>query len=334
VRSKVKWNDRSTLSIKDPSKALREGVGTSGEINALLFNALKNAGYKVYPVVMSLRSRGRIPMTYPSSDNLNYFAVQVIAADTTYYMDATRPYCGLNVIPVDCLVDKALCMYEKGFDWIDLTKMGNNSERTGLIVAFNEEGILTGKKSKNYAGECAFSFKQSYEDAKDEAEFIQKTETNNEISISDFSVEEKRNPNFSFTEVYNFTANNIQLEDDEIVTIHPLLFETMKTNPFKSEERKLPIEFNYPEDDRINVNITIPEGYILDEAPASARIVYGENNEIDFSYMLQSNETSVQIAYRFKLNTCIVPATDYTGVRDFMAKVYAKCNEMLIFKKR
>jgi hypothetical protein len=333
VRSKVKWNDRTTLSINNPSKALKEGVGTSGEINALLFNALKNAGYQVHPVVMSLRSRGRIPMTYPSIDNLNYFVVQVAIGDAIYYMDATRPYCDLNVIPVDCLVYNALCVYETGFAWLDLTTLGTNTERTNLIVAFNEDGILTGKKSKSYAGECAFSFKKTYEGYKDEAEFIQKTETNNEISITGFSVEEKRNPNFSFTETYDFTSNNIQLGEDDILTVNPLLFETMKSNPFKSEERKLPIEFNYPEDDRINVNMAIPAGYALDEAPESARILFGENNEIDFSYMIQKNETSVQIAYRFKLNTCVIPVTDYTGLRDFMAKVYTKCNEMLIFKK-
>ncbi|MDR0798173.1 MAG: DUF3857 domain-containing protein [Dysgonamonadaceae bacterium] len=333
VRSKVKWNDRSTLGINSVSKALKEGVGTSSEINAILFNALQNAGYTVSPVVMSLRSRGRIPMTYPSIENLNYFVVQVKAADKVYYMDATRSYCDLNVIPVDCLVDKALCINDKNFTWIDLSKTGNNAERSSLIVSFNEDGVLTGKKIESYVGECAFSFKQRYGNAKDEAEFVEKLETNNDIVISNYSIEEKKNPTFGFTESYEFTSNNNLLGDETIITLPPLLFETMKTNPFKSEERKLPIEFNYPEDDRMNINIAIPNGYVLDEAPVSARFIYGDNNEMEFSYMVQANETNVQIAYRLKLATCVIPATDYEGVRDFMSKVYAKCHEMLIFKK-
>ena len=330
VRSKVKWNEYNTLYANNPSKALKEGVGNSGEINSLLFNAVKNAGYDAGVVVMSLRSNGRIPMTYPGRDKFNYFVIQVKAGEKTYYMDATRTYCDLNVIPVDCLVDNALCIYDKNFNWINLTKTGNNTLRTNFLVSFNEDGILTGKKSGNRTGENIFTFKQKYEKAKDEEEYIKKLETDNEISIADYKVEEKPQ---SLVETYSFTSNTIRLEGENIVTIHPLLFETMQSNPFKHEERKLPVEFSYPEDDRINVNIVIPQGYVLDESPKSERFVYGDNNEIDFSYLVQANENSVQIAYRFKLDTCIVPADHYAKLRDFISKVYAKCQEVLVLKK-
>ena len=333
VRSKVKWNEHNTLYINNPSKALKEGVGSSGEINSLLFNTIKNAGYDAGAVVMSLRSNGRIPMTYPGTDNFNYFIVQVKIGEKMYHMDATRSYCDLNIIPVDCLVDNALCIYEKNFKWVDLTKTGNNTSRINLFVSFNEDGILTGKKSEARTGECIFSFKKSYEKAKDEAEHIGKIETDNEISITDYKIEEKPQ---SLVETYSFTSNIIRLEDENIVAIHPLLFETMQRNPFKQEKRKLPVEFSYPEDERIYVNIIIPEGYVLDEAPKSERFVYGEDNSIDFSYLVQTDEANgniVQIAYRFKLDTCIVPADQYAELRDFISKVYAKCQEVLVFKK-
>jgi len=333
VRSKVKWNDRNTLIINNVSKALKEGVGTSGEINALLLNALRNAGYTAYPVAMSLRSRGRLPMTYPSIENLNYFVVRVIIGDKNYYLDATRSYCDLNVIPVDCMVERALCVFDKGFDWINLLNIGNNTERTNLLVSFNEDGILTGKRIKNYMGTCAYSFKQSYKNAKDEADFIQKVETSNDISISGYTVEEKRGANYAFAETYEFTSNAVQLGDNPIVTFTPLLFETMRSNYFKSEERKLPVEFVYPKDDRINISIIIPEGYTVDEAPQSTRFVYGDNNEIEFSYMVQVSEQNVQIAYRLNRNSCLIPATDYTNLRDFWAKMYAKCQEVIVLKK-
>jgi hypothetical protein len=332
VRSKIKWNERNALYINDPSKALKEGVGNSADINSLLFNAIKNAGYETSAVLMSLRSRGRIPMTYPSRDNFNYFVVQVKCGGKTYYMDATRSYCDLNVIPVDCLVDNALCITDKNFNWVNLTltQIGSNSLRANLFVSFNEEGILTGKRSQILIGEPIFSFKQNYEKSNDEAEHVRKIETNNDISITDYLIDEKR---VSLIETYNFTSNTIRVNGDNILTIHPLLFETMKNNPFKKEERKLPIEFNYPEDNRISVVFSIPEGYTLDEAPKSERFIFGDDNLIDFSYQVQANENNVQIAYRFKLDTCIVPATQYEGLRDFFSKVYAKCQEVLVFKK-
>jgi len=330
VRSKVKWNERNTLYINNPSKALKEGVGSSGEINSLLFNAVKNAGYEAGVVVMSLRSNGRIPLTYPSRDNFNYFIVQVKCGEKTYYIDATRAYCDLNIIPVDCLVDNALCIYEKNFNWVNLTKTGNNASRISLLVSFNEDGVLTGKKSEIRTGECIFSFKQNYEKSKDEEEYTKKLETNNEISITDYKIDNNLQ---SVVEKYNFASNTIRLENENIVAVPPLLFEAMQNNPFKQEERKLPIEFNYPEDERINVHFIIPEGYVLDEAPKSERFVYGDNNSIDFSYLVQASGNSVQIVYRFKLDTCIIPSDQYAELRNFISKMYAKCNEVLVFKK-
>ena len=332
VRSKVKWNERNTLYINNPAKALKDGAGSSGEINALLFNAVRNAGYDAAVVVMSLRSNGRIPLTYPGRDNFNYFIVQVKMGEKTYYMDATRAYCDLNIIPVDCMVDKALCiMNDNKFSWVDLTRTGNNTSRINLLVSFNEDGVLTGKKSELLTGENVFSFKQTYEKSKDEAEYIRKIETDNDISVTDYKIETKQS---ALVESYGFTSNTIRMDNENILTVQPLLFETMQKNPFKQEKRKLPVEFNYPQDERINVNFAVPKGYALDEAPKSERFVYGDDKSIEFSYLVQANETNIQIAYRFKLDTGIVPATQYEGLRDFISKVFAKCQELLVFKKQ
>ena len=332
VRSKVKWSGRNTFYIDNPTKALKDGIGSSGEINSLLFNAVKNAGFDAGVVAMSLRSNGRIPLTYPSQDKFNYFIVQVKAGEKIYYLDATRSYCDLNVIPVDCLVDKALYIRDnKNFSWVDLTGIGNNISRTNILVTFNEDGVLIGKKIKALTGEPVFSFKQAYEKSKDESEYIQKIETDNNISISDYKIDEKQS---ALTETYNFTLNSIRTGEENLLIIHPLLFETMQKNPFKEETRKLPVEFNYPEDERINVNIAIPKGYVLDEAPKSVRFTYGDDNSIEFSYFVQTSETNVQIAYRFKLGACIIPATQYEELRDFFSKMFAKSQEVLVFKKK
>jgi len=331
VRNKVKWNERSTSYIDNPSKALKDGVGSSGEINSLLFNALKNAGYDAGVVIMSPRSNGRIPMTYPSRDKLDYFIVQVKIGEKTYYLDATRSSCDINVIPVDCLVDRALCVRDKNFTWVNLTQIGNSASRTGILVSFNEDGVLTGTISSVHTGECIFSFKQTYEKAKDEAEYIRDLETRNDISITGYKKDEKQT---SLTETYNFSSNTIRIEDENLLTITPLLFEAMQKNPFKQEERKLPFEFNYPEDERINVIVTIPKGYVLDESPKSEQFVYGDEQSINFTYLVQANENTVQIAYHFKLNVCIIPAFQYEDLRDFFSKMYAKSQEVLVFKKQ
>lgn len=332
VRSKVNWNNKATLRVENVKKALKEGVGSSGEINALLISALRDAGFNAYPVVMSLRSKGRIPMTYPSIDNLNYFIVCITSGENKYYLDGTLRYTDINVIPIDCMVDKAISIQSGRFEWLDLTNIGRNTTIATIMASFDENGILTGNFSNTYIGESAFLFKKAYDAAKDQDEYIEKEETDNTIQISNYNMEEKRDKYFSYTEKYSFIKNDIQLNENEILTINPLLFMTMNSNAFKPETRKLPIEFSYPYETRVIFNLTIPEGYELDEIPKSEKFVY-EDNLATLSYVIQQNENKVQLVYGFNLNTCIVPAMNYEHLRDFWSKVYIKNNEFITLKK-
>jgi hypothetical protein len=190
---------------------------------------------------------------------------------------------------------------------------------------------LEGKKAENHAGEIAYSFKQSYNKADNEEKYIESLESNNDVVISNYAIEDKVIPTFSFTETYNFVKNNIQL-GDEVISFNPLLFLAMKNNALKSETRKLPVEFPFLYDQRINVTFTIPDGYEVDELPISEKIIY-EDDLIEFSYMIQQNATVVQLAYRLKLNTCIVSSVQYEHLRDFWSKMYNKENELITIKK-
>jgi len=332
IRSKVKWNGRATLYIENVKKSLKEGVGTSGEINALLISALRDAGFNANPVVMSLRSRGRIPMTFPSIDNLNYFVVCITSGEKKYYLDATLNYTDINVIPVDCLVDKALSIQSERFEWVDLTNIGRNLSVSNLNVLFDENGILSGNFSSNQVGEYAFLFKKNQNAAENQDKYIEEEESKYDIKISDYTVEEKRENSFSCTEKYAFTKNDIQLGDNDIITFNPMLFMAMKSNPFKPETRKLPVEFSFPYETRIIFSIHIPEGYVVDEIPQSEKYVY-ENNLATFSYMTGINDNLIQINYKFNLNTCIVSTMDYPHLRDFWSKAFVKNNEFITLKK-
>ncbi|GHT60533.1 hypothetical protein FACS189451_00740 [Bacteroidia bacterium] len=333
VRSKVKWNDKAHLFVTNQSKALKGGTGSSADINALLINALRNAGYEAYPVAMSLRSRGRLPFTRPSMSDLNYFLVIVYSGTNTYFLDGTLAYTDLNVIPVDCMVDKALIIKPNTFNWTDLSTIGNNLNRTNLAVTFNEEGVLSGTVVESHSGENAFAFKKVYNKAENEQKFIEEMESKEDIAVSDYKMEERITKTFAYIEQYKFLKNNIRLGDN-IISFNPLLIFAMKNNSFKPETRKLPVEFPFLQDEKINIIIDIPEGYAIDEVPTSEKFIYGDDETISFSYIVQKTvENKIMIVCTTTLKTCIVPAMNYDGLRDFWAKMYNKQNELITIKK-
>ncbi|MDR1743407.1 MAG: DUF3857 domain-containing protein [Dysgonamonadaceae bacterium] len=333
VRSKIKWNNGTTMWISSMSKALKDGVGSSADINAVLLNALRNAGFNAFPVVMSLRSNGRIPMSYPSIESFNYFVVGVFVENKTYYLDGTRSYTDLNVLPIECLVENALTISDFGFDRVNLSEISGSANRVILQLSFNENGFLKGTVYDNYVGEFAYQFKSAYDRANNETGFVGDLETKNAIAISDYKMEERViAQSLGYLERYNFEKKDVQL-DGHTISFNPLSFCAMKENVFKSETRKLPVEFPYLMEQLINVSIIIPKGYIVDGLPKSERFLFGEKNEIEASYLVQQEKTTIHISYRTKIGMPIVPVTDYSDLRDLWSKLYNKENEMITLKK-
>jgi hypothetical protein len=328
VRSKIKYNGYNTIWAMGIGKALKDGSGSSGEVNGVLLNALKNAGFDAYPAVLSTRSNGRIPFTHPSINSLNYFIVCVHSGDNVYYLDATRPYTDISIIPIDCLVEEALIIYPNSFDWIDLTRIGNNIDKISMIVKFNEEGFLSGQKRETYFGEFAYVFKQDYDKAEDQDKYVELLEAHNDITISGYTMEEKP----TLTETYDFIDRRVRLEENDIISFSPLLFFAMRNNAFKSETRDLPVEFSFPYEQRIYVTIVLPEGYVVDELPTEGRFVFNKD-QIDCSYYIQAFANNIQLSYNTKLSKCIIPAVEYGGLRDFWAKMYNKENELVVIRK-
>ncbi len=331
VRSKVKWNDAGKLFVENMKKALKEGVGSSAEINALLCVALRDAGYDVLPAVMSLRSKGRIPFTYPGLSDLNYFIVQVKLGEKTIYLDATLPYTDINIIPVDCMVDRAMVVHPNNlFEWVDLTNISKNVQIVNILAEFNEEGHLNGKYSSLAGGANAFVFFRNFKKADNQEKYIEELQNKTGMRVENYEQTSNRTNTASVSEVFQFKSN-WQLGDD-LITFNPMIFPDIKNNDFKSESRIFPIEFPYPTSSRINVMLTLPEGYAVEELPAPEKFV-SEDNTLSVSFNVGVVDGKLQLIYQFNLGTCIMPATDYVMLREFWAKMVAKNNEVVVLKK-
>jgi hypothetical protein len=106
-----------------------------------------------------------------------------------------------------------------------------------------------------------------------------------------------------------------------------------KMNPFKSEMRKYPVALPYPIDDIYTLNMEIPDGYMVDELPKSAKVLYNEG-EGSFEYIIQKDQYSVQFRSHVRLKEVFFRPGDYNSLRDFFAFIAQKHNEQIVFKKK
>jgi hypothetical protein len=106
-----------------------------------------------------------------------------------------------------------------------------------------------------------------------------------------------------------------------------------RENPFKAAERKYPVEMPYATDDLYVFSMEIPEGYVVDELPKSAKVAFNEDQGL-FEYLVGRQDNLIQLRCHLKLIKANFPAEDYSSLRDFFAYIVKKENEQIVLKKQ
>lgn len=329
IRSKVKWNEKNRLFGGDLKDALKTGSGSNADMNFLLINALNAAGINAFPVIMSTRENGILPVTHPTLSALNYMITGIQIDTALYFTDASSKYGSLNILPQRCLVDRARIVQEKGRSgWVDLTKVCSGSIIKNISCKF-EDGIYTGTVNGWYKDESAYDFRRKMHNHKSEEEYIEKMSSEFAGEIEDYSVDGINNTAVAVNE--KFKLKTTTTLNDEYIYINALLEPQYTENIFKSEERKLPIDFNYLINFKENISIEVPEGYTIEELPKSERFTFDDKITCLFQLSQQSN--TIILRYSFVLNEVKFLNTEYEHLKDFFAKIYAKNQEKIILKK-
>lgn len=332
VKKQIKWNDKYAFFDNDPKEALKKGTGTNAQINALLIKALKDIGFNAYPVLISQRSNGRLPYTYPSIDKLSTFVVGISTTDgKILYLDGSSKYGGINLLPMELLVDRAYAMNDYASQkWVDLSSLTKNIESVYILAKMDADGKLHAKMNRSLTNIEAYYFKSNYFGSKDSLQYVQQLETKNNIKIDSLIL--------TGTDALTDKIDEIMVFDKtfetsgDFIYINPMLFTHIAENKFTQSDRKLPIEFPYPQLYSYFINIQVPDGYTIAELPKSTRISFNENKG-RCSYVIGQNGNVIQLNYKFDLSQILFPTSDYNTIKEFWGQAAIKNNEMVVLKK-
>ncbi len=332
VKSKVKWNETSSVYNASLKKALKEGVGNSADINFILINVLKDAGYDAYPIVLSRKSEGRLPQANSSINSINYFVVGVDLNDTKYYMDATRKNGAVNILDDEYLVDRARAL--RGVDsnlsdWVDLSRFNSSVEKNMTLIKF-ETGKMVVNVSSTKTNQLAYDFREKYKKYKNQEEWVDNLQNNYGVNIENYEVTGLDSVNKPIVEKYTF-SKPASLGDAKLYVNLLTLFQE-KSNPFTAEKRELPVEFDYPSTVKNSITIVLPQGYAVDEVPKSEKMAINDQDAV-YTYLVQNGQESIQMIASLTMNQLIYPGTEYANLRDFWTHMVAKNNEQVVLKK-
>jgi len=77
----------------------------------------------------------------------------------------------------------------------------------------------------------------------------------------------------------------------------------------------------------------IPNGYVVDELPKSARVAMNDNDGM-FEYLIDQSGNTIRLKSRLQIKKATFLPEDYQGLRDFFDYVVKKHSEQIVFKKK
>lgn len=334
IQNKVIWNRSWSLGNTTTLQSVyKKGEGNLTDINLLLVSALKKAGLKAFPVMLSTRAHGFINPQKPSLRSFNYVIAGIELEDESlHFLDATDPFGTLDILPEYCLNGQALRLgaYSK---LIDLPSKKKKVESFVAKITLDEEGLATGTLkyvAKDYA---AHQLRQDWQEAGNELRFFKRLELNN------------KNLLVKSGEVKNIDNNNKAVELDlsirlkgcyklgpKTATFTPIYMENLEENPFEAATRTYPIYFPFPKKKSLVMTVEIPKGYRVETLPQS-EIIRLPNKAGQFSYSTSVVGEAIQIVYSFKLNATYLPSTMYADLKAFYEAILRKQGESIVFKK-
>jgi hypothetical protein len=333
VQSKMNWNkEDGYFTEKGVKQAYLDKTGNVAEINFILIAMLKLAGINANPVLISTVEHG-VP-SFPSRTVFNYVIAAADLDGKQILLDATHKYTTQNILPLNVLNWTGRLIKQDGTSQeINLVPTIPSKVNYTLMTKINNLGHITGKFRVQKTAYEAYSFREKYANQNEE-NYLEKLENNLDgILINDYSVE-NRDTDMSkpVIETFTFTSENHCEIIGGKMFIDPLLFFTLKKNPFVQEKRQMPIYFGYPKQEKYNINLEIPEGYAVESIPKSMKIA-SEDNVILFVMNSQVEGNKIQIIITKEINAAIMEAEYYSNLKDFFQKIIDKQNEKIVLKK-
>jgi hypothetical protein len=334
IRDNFTCTTHSGLYAASPIRTVyKNRSGNVAELNLLLTAMLRHEKIVCDPVILSTRSHGFTNEIYPLLTRFNYVITQAVIDSSVYYLDASERWLGFGRLPQRCYNGHARVVNKESPLPVYFIADSMTEARTTLAIVSNDEKgkmVATVKTTPGYFESSSIREKIQ---AKGQPEFLKGLQAGypSEIVVSDLSIDSLKKPDMPVAVAY---VVRINLDSTSgLLYFNPLLSEVYKENPFKAAERKYPVEMPYAMDETYILNMEVPDGYVVDEMPKSAKVLFNDTEGF-FEYLIDHSGDVIQLRSRIKLKKATFTPEDYATLRDFFAFIVKKQGEQIVFKKK
>jgi hypothetical protein len=339
VRKNMEWNGYDNIwALEGVKSAWKDKKGTSGEINLILVNLLKDAGLDAYPLLVSTREHGQINQFVPSTRQFDkvmaYVKIPQMTQDKIYVLDATDKYTPSHLIPYDVMYSEGLLIekldtYQWG--WKTLWSEKQDFKNMVLLQAeIDEQGLMKGSASVNSFNYTRVNRIPDLKKGKDK--FVEEYFTSNNpiAKIDSFSVTNEDNDSLPLVQNFQFSEPIQASGDYKYFSVN--MFSGLEKNPFVADTRFSDVFFGANRNYTIIGNFFIPQGYSFEELPKNLRMIMPDTS-ISFIRMSQAVENRLSVRINLEFKKPFYSIDEYPDFREFYKKLFDILNEQFVIRK-
>ncbi|MCC5939156.1 MAG: DUF3857 and transglutaminase domain-containing protein [Lunatimonas sp.] len=317
-----------------PSQTLKTTLdlrtGKRSDINLALLAYLRANGIEAFPLLISSKGNGRSHLVHaPFADQFNQLILAINTGEKLIYADATQKDHPLGYLSLPSLVHEAFILRDPGSGLIDIQVPHLSGFNQFVNVKWDEAGYFKKESSFRFSDYDALAMGGLKTDA-EKAEFRKKIVTVEDDQVLSIKSELTSKLN----KLTHESTLSTKLFAPETAPFHVLPFSITrwKENPFTSDTRNFPVDFNYTVTDRFSFKMDIPEGYELDDFPENINLTIPDGTML-FSYVVTALEAIVQVNMVLQIKQEYVDAEQYPHLKYFMDVVTSKLKEPVILRK-
>jgi hypothetical protein len=334
VQKNMKWNGSYKLwASRGLKKPYAEHAGSSSEINLLLTVMLRSAGLTAHPVMFSTRDNGEALVVYPTITKFNSVLTRLTIDGKPYLLDATNASCPFGNIPANDINGQGRVVNTTGGDWANLETKTRYAEVKNYVINIDPEGNLAGYVKESFDGYAAINYRESLRDEKSTDDYFRKMQENIKgLTINGYKISDKDNIYKPIGDSLAIAISDRAQAVGDKILLQPLLLETIDRNRYTLEDRKYPVNYNYPISETYMIEYTIPDGYQVESLPKAA-VLKMPDNSISVYYDVKNTGNKITVVYKRSVSKILFLPEQYKPLKDLYDQIVKTHSESIILKK-
>lgn len=329
LRQHVSWNGKYQLYGNNLLQVVKNGTGSNTDINFMLIAMLNEAGITAYPAILSARDRDIIDENHPTMKNLSSTIVVIDRGDKFQVFDGSVENAPIDILPTNFLVSKArVVKKDNNKPWIGLEDKGLYQASHKITGDIDQNGKLTATCVSTYNNKAAEQMRVVIKNRNDECP--NNKFQSSRITVDDYKAQGVDNADMPVTEIIDF---NCQLDcKDGVITLPQLIVPFIDEKLFKNDTRYNPIEFPTKVKETIDIVLTVPNGWQIDDVPAPITLNTSDK-KINMSITPNATEKSVSVSSELVIDRLVFNKRDYKGIKELVDRITKQSKEPFVIKR-